>query len=112
MAGFQSDALVFLGATEVDPAHQKVFPALQAMVKRGHLNVPVIGVAKPVGTLIDSRREPVISRLRRRGMEDRLLKDGTAVFEGDPNTWRPSEVDQRVAPVEGGGTRLSKVNPK
>jgi glucose-6-phosphate 1-dehydrogenase len=23
-----------------------IFPALQAMVKRGHLNVPVIGVAK------------------------------------------------------------------
>ena len=41
----QSDALVFFGATG-DLAHKKVFPALQAMVKRGHLNVPVIGVAK------------------------------------------------------------------
>jgi glucose-6-phosphate 1-dehydrogenase len=45
MAAFQSDALVFLGATG-DLAYKKVFPALQAMVKRGHLNVPVIGVAK------------------------------------------------------------------
>ena len=40
-----SDALVFFGATG-DLAYKKVFPALQAMVKRGHLNVPVIGVAK------------------------------------------------------------------
>jgi glucose-6-phosphate 1-dehydrogenase len=45
MAAHQSDALVFLGATG-DLAYKKVFPALQAMVKRGHLNVPVIGVAK------------------------------------------------------------------
>ena len=41
----QSDALVFFGATG-DLAHKKVFPALQAMVKRGHLNVPIVGVAK------------------------------------------------------------------
>ena len=37
--------LVFFGATG-DLAYKKIFPALQAMVKRGHLNVPVIGVAK------------------------------------------------------------------
>lgn len=40
-----SDALVFYGATG-DLAYKKIFPALQAMVKRGRLNVPVIGVAK------------------------------------------------------------------
>jgi len=41
----RSDALVFYGATG-DLAHKKIFPALQAMAKRGHLDVPVIGVAK------------------------------------------------------------------
>src|SRR5215470_120553 len=40
-----SDALVFFGATG-DLAYKKIFPSLQAMMKRGHLNVPVIGVAK------------------------------------------------------------------
>src|ERR1035438_10268818 len=40
-----SDALVFFGATG-DLAYKKIFPALQAMVKRGNLKVPVIGVAK------------------------------------------------------------------
>src|SRR5881628_2088287 len=40
-----SDALVFFGATG-DLSYKKIFPALQAMAKRGHLDVPVIGVAK------------------------------------------------------------------
>ncbi len=40
-----SDALVFFGATG-DLAYKKIFPSLQSMVKRGHLNVPVIGVAR------------------------------------------------------------------
>lgn len=40
-----SDALVFFGATG-DLAYKKIFPSLQAMIKRGNLNVPVIGVAK------------------------------------------------------------------
>jgi glucose-6-phosphate 1-dehydrogenase len=41
----QSDALVFFGATG-DLAYKKIFPALQALVKRGSLNIPIIGVAK------------------------------------------------------------------
>jgi len=45
MSDLHSDALVFFGATG-DLAHKKIFPALQAMVKRGHLDAPVIGVAK------------------------------------------------------------------
>jgi glucose-6-phosphate 1-dehydrogenase len=45
MGNQHSDALVFFGATG-DLAYKKIFPALQAMVKRGNLNVPVVGVAK------------------------------------------------------------------
>ena len=41
----RSDALVFFGATG-DLAYKKIFPSLQAMIKRGHLDVPVIGVAR------------------------------------------------------------------
>jgi glucose-6-phosphate 1-dehydrogenase len=40
-----SDALVFFGATG-DLIFKKVFPALYAMERRGHLQVPVIGVAR------------------------------------------------------------------
>src|SRR5215469_8379552 len=46
----RSDALVFFGATG-DLAYKKIFPSLQAMMKRGHLDVPVIGVAKAGWTL-------------------------------------------------------------
>ena len=45
MNGAHSGALVFFGATG-DLAYKKIFPSLQAMIKRGHLDVPVIGVAK------------------------------------------------------------------
>lgn len=45
MNNSHSDALVFFGATG-DLAYKKIFPSLQGMVKRGHLNVPVIGVAR------------------------------------------------------------------
>jgi glucose-6-phosphate 1-dehydrogenase len=45
MSESSSDALVFFGATG-DLAYKKIFPSLHAMVKRGVLDVPVIGVAK------------------------------------------------------------------
>ncbi|PYQ45614.1 MAG: glucose-6-phosphate dehydrogenase, partial [Acidobacteria bacterium] len=50
----KSDALVFFGATG-DLASKKIFPALQAMVKRGHLDVPVIGVARRPAEEFQSR---------------------------------------------------------
>ena len=50
MSDLESDALVFFGATG-DLAYKKIFPSLQAMVKRGTLDVPVIGVAKAGWTL-------------------------------------------------------------
>jgi glucose-6-phosphate 1-dehydrogenase len=45
MSAATCDALVFFGATG-DLAYKKIFPALQAMVKRGKLAVPIVGVAK------------------------------------------------------------------
>ena len=45
MSQTHSDALVFFGATG-DLAYKKIFPALQAMLKRRSLDVPVIGIAK------------------------------------------------------------------
>jgi glucose-6-phosphate 1-dehydrogenase len=44
MSALRSDAFVFFGATG-DLAHKMVFPSLQAMIRRGHLDMPVIGVA-------------------------------------------------------------------
>jgi glucose-6-phosphate 1-dehydrogenase len=46
MKATHSDALVLFGVTG-DLAHKMIFPALYAMVKRGTLKVPIIGVALP-----------------------------------------------------------------
>jgi glucose-6-phosphate 1-dehydrogenase len=51
----RSDALVFFGATG-DLAYKKIFPALQAMAKKGRLDFPVIGVAKS-GWKLDQLKE-------------------------------------------------------
>ena len=40
-----SDALVFFGATG-DLAYKKIFPAIQTLIQHGHLDVPIVGVAK------------------------------------------------------------------
>src|ERR671931_1215590 len=50
MSNAHSDAFVFFGASG-DLAYKKIFPALQAMTRRGHLDVPVVGVAPPAWTL-------------------------------------------------------------
>src|SRR5437867_2868365 len=73
MTNSHSDALVFFGATG-DLAYKKIFPALQAMVKRGHLNVPVVGVAK-AGWNLDQLRARAHDSLEKHGGVD------TAAFE-------------------------------
>jgi hypothetical protein len=45
-----SDALVFFGATG-NLTYKKIFPALYAMEQRGHLRIPVIGVARSDWTI-------------------------------------------------------------
>jgi glucose-6-phosphate 1-dehydrogenase len=65
MEASHCDALVFFGATG-DLAYKKIFPSLQAMVKRGNLNVPVIGVAK-AGWNLDQLKARARDSLERQG---------------------------------------------
>lgn len=65
----KSDALVFFGATG-DLAYKKIFPALQEMIRRGTLDVPVIGVAK-AGWRIEQLRERARKSLEEQGGLDR-----------------------------------------
>src|ERR1700752_2290850 len=50
----RSDAFVFFGATGY-LAYKKIFPALQALIKGGNLNIPIIGVARAGWTLAQLR---------------------------------------------------------
>ena len=68
MSYSHSDALVFFGATG-DLAYKKIFPALQAMLKRGRLDVPVIGVAK-AGWNLDEFRARAHDSLEKHGGVD------------------------------------------
>src|SRR5215472_17070444 len=45
MAAPVSDALVFFGATG-DLAEKQIYPALQALVRHRHLDMPIIGVGR------------------------------------------------------------------
>jgi glucose-6-phosphate 1-dehydrogenase len=65
MKNSHSDALVFFGATG-DLAYKKIFPSLLAMVKRGHLDVPVVGVAK-AGWNLDRFRARAKDSLEKHG---------------------------------------------
>jgi glucose-6-phosphate 1-dehydrogenase len=70
MANSKSDALVIFGATG-DLAHKMIFPALYAMVKRGALNVPVIGVAFPKWSLERLQRRATDSIKRSGGIDNK-----------------------------------------
>jgi len=93
MAASRSDALVLFGVTG-DLAHKMIFPALYAMVKRGALKVPVIGVALPKWSLARLRNRVTDSIKRWGGIDDRrafhrllsLLKYVSGDYK-DPNTF-------------------------
>jgi glucose-6-phosphate 1-dehydrogenase len=70
MAKPHSDALVIFGVTG-DLAHKMIFPALYAMVKRGSLNVPVIGVAFPKWSLERLHRRATDSIKRSGGIDNK-----------------------------------------
>ncbi len=65
----RSDALVFFGATG-DLAYKQIFPALQALIRRGALDVPIVGVAKS-GWSLDQLRARARDSLEHHGGLDR-----------------------------------------
>lgn len=69
MRASRSDALVLFGVTG-DLAHKMIFPALYAMVKRGTLKVPVIGVALPKWPLTRLHRRVTESIERSGGVDN------------------------------------------
>jgi glucose-6-phosphate 1-dehydrogenase len=70
MARSHSDALVIFGVTG-DLAHKMIFPALYAMVKKGALNVPIIGVAFPKWSMERLHRRVTDSIERSGGIDDK-----------------------------------------
>jgi glucose-6-phosphate 1-dehydrogenase len=89
----RSDAFVFFGATG-DLAYKKIFPSLQAMVKRGHLNVPVIGVARSAKDLGELRARARDSLEKHGGLDPAAFDKLSSLLRyvrgdnGDPATYQ------------------------
>ena len=64
----RSDAFVLFGATG-DLAYKKIYPALQAMIREGDVDVPIIGIARGDGT-IDTLRARARASLAHNGGVD------------------------------------------
>ena len=82
----RSDALVIFGITG-DLAYKKIFPALHALVRRGRLTVPVIGVARS-GTLDNLIERARASLVAEGSFEQAVFDKLAALFQlvsGDYN---------------------------
>src|SRR3974390_94986 len=94
MSDERSDALVLFGATG-DLAYKKIFPSLQSMVRRGHLSVPVICIARD-GCTLDRMAERIRRSLAEHGggVDERAFATLSSLLHfvngdyGDPQTFR------------------------
>lgn len=92
MSAPTSDALVFFGATG-DLAYKQVFPALQAMIRHGHLNVPVIGVARRPWTTAQLQEQARKSLSEHGGVDEAAFAKLSALMQyvsgdyADPATY-------------------------
>jgi glucose-6-phosphate 1-dehydrogenase len=93
MSNTQSDAFVFFGATG-DLAYKKIFPALYAMVRRGGLHIPIIGMAR-AGWDLDKLKDRARDSIKNSGDFDEQSFDKLAVLlryvdgdYADPETFK------------------------
>jgi glucose-6-phosphate 1-dehydrogenase len=86
------DALVFFGITG-DLAYKQIFPALQAMIQRGHLDIPIVGVAGAKHDLHEVRARARDSLRERGGLDEKAFAKLSASLRyvggdyGDPTTF-------------------------
>ncbi|MGA9667679.1 MAG: glucose-6-phosphate dehydrogenase [Terracidiphilus sp.] len=101
----QSDALVLFGVTG-DLAHKMIFPALYAMVKRGFLTVPVIGVAFPKWSMERLHRRVIDSIERAGGVDDkRALKHLLSLLQYVSGDYKAPETFAAIKVALGGARR-------
>jgi glucose-6-phosphate 1-dehydrogenase len=104
MSTMKSDAFVFFGATG-DLAYKKIFPALQAMAKRGHLDVPVVGVAKSGWTLDAFRARARDSVEQHGGLDSRAFDVLSGLLRYVDGDYRDPATFQSIRENLGGAQR-------
>lgn len=89
-----SDALVFFGASG-DLAYKQIFPALQALIRRGHLDAPIIGVAKAGWDLAQFQARARDSLARHGGVDEAAFATLSALLRYVDGDYRdPSTFDR------------------
>jgi glucose-6-phosphate 1-dehydrogenase len=99
-----SDALVFFGATG-DLAFKQIFPALQALVRDGLLNVPIIGVGRSGWTT-----EQLIARARESlqahgGVDEEAFARLARLMQHIDGDYNSPELFQRLRATLGSSSR-------
>lgn len=99
-----SDALVFFGATG-DLAYKQIFPALQAMIRRGHLELPIIGVAKSNWNLDQLRARARDSLDKHGGLDPAAFAKLSARLQYIDSDYGNDATYERLRRALGGATR-------
>lgn len=95
-----SDAIVFFGATG-DLAFKKVFPALHAMAKRGHLSIPIVGVARSDWTIERLREHAKASVVAHGGLDAAAFDRLASLLRYVPGDYQSPETFSRVREILG-----------
>ena len=95
-----SDALVFFGATG-DLAYKQIFPALQALVKRHNLDIPIVGVAKAGWDLDQLKARARDSVTQHGGLDEAAFAKLSALLQYVDSDYREAETYTRLRQILG-----------
>lgn len=104
MPASQSDALVFFGATG-DLAYKQIFPALQALVKRHDLNIPIVGVAKAGWNLDQLKTRARDSLTAHGGLDEDAFAKLSALLQYVDGDYREAETFAQLRKLLGQARR-------
>ena len=99
-----SDALVFFGATG-DLAYKQIFPALQALVKRHNLDIPIVGVAKAGWTLDQLKARARDSISAEGGLDEAAFAKFSALLQYVDGDYRDAETYAQLRKLLGQARR-------
>jgi len=104
VATLESDAFVFFGATG-DLAFRQIFPALQALIRRGHFEMPIIGVAKSAMDLGALRARAHESLEQHGGVDPRAFATLAAQLQYVNGDYHDPETFRQLRTALGGASR-------
>jgi glucose-6-phosphate 1-dehydrogenase len=99
-----SDALVFFGATG-DLAYKQIFPALQELVKRHNLDIPIVGVAKAGWNLDQLKARARDSIATHGGLDEADFARFSALLQYVDGDYREAETYAQLRRVVGQARR-------